>query len=117
MVNKTGYNTKISGIEKKVSDHNHDKSITTPEFNRLTTENFKARLKQADLVTKTDFDAKLQSFSKRIASNKTKHLLVENELKKLKTFDLSYFKGKNYFGNDSKNYLIFDTFQASSQIF
>ena len=58
-MNKTGYNTKISGIEKKVSDHNHDKSITTPEFNRLATENFKARLKQADLVTKTDFDAKV----------------------------------------------------------
>ena len=60
-------------------------------------------------MTKTDFDAKLQSLSKGIASNKTKHLLVENELKKIKTFDLSYFEGKNYFGNDSKNYLIFDT--------
>ena len=33
----------MSDIEKKISDHNHDKYITTPEFNRLTTENFKAR--------------------------------------------------------------------------
>ena len=36
------------------------------------------------------------------------HLLVQNEVKKLKTFDLSYFRDKNYFGNDSKNYLVFE---------
>ena len=32
---KTDYSTKIIEIEKKVSDHNHDKYITTPEFNNL----------------------------------------------------------------------------------
>ena len=32
--------------------------------------------------------------------NKTKHLLVENELKKLNTVDLSYFIGKSYFNDD-----------------
>ena len=31
------------------------------------------------------FDAKLQDISERITSSKSKHLLVENELKKLKT--------------------------------
>ena len=77
----TGLTTKISEIEKKVSDHNHDKYINTPELNKLTIENFKARLPQEDLVTKTDFDIKLQDISKRITSNKTKHFLVENELK------------------------------------
>ena len=55
LVKKTDYNTKISEIEKKVSDHNHDKYITTPEFNKLTTENFKARLAKANLVTKDKF--------------------------------------------------------------
>ena len=30
LVKKTDYDTKISEIEKKVSDHNHDKYITTP---------------------------------------------------------------------------------------
>ena len=45
--------------------------------------------------------------SKRITSNKTKHLLVENELKKLKAFDLSYFKGKDHFEEDgTQNYLV-----------
>ena len=40
-------------------------------------------------------------------------MLAENELKKLKTFDLSYFKGKNYFeGNDgAQNTLVFLTMQ------
>ena len=57
---------------------------------------------------KTDFDAKLQSLSKRITSNKAKHLLVENELKKLKTFDVSYFKDKGHFEEDgTQNYLVF----------
>ena len=52
LVTKTDHNTKMSETEKKVSDHNHEKYITTPEFNKLTTENFKARLAQADLVKK-----------------------------------------------------------------
>ena len=52
---------------------------------------FNARLAQANLITKTDFDVKLSSLNIKITSNKTKHLLVENELKKLKAFDLSYF--------------------------
>ena len=65
-------------------------------FNNLVAGVFTARLARAKLVTTTDFDNKLQSLSKRITSNKTKHLLAENELKKLKTFDLSYFRGNNY---------------------
>ena len=35
LVKKTDYNTKISELEKKFTDHNHDKYITTPEFNTL----------------------------------------------------------------------------------
>ena len=66
LVKKTEYNTKISEIEIKVSDHNHDKYINTAEFNNLGAGVFTARLAQADLVTKTDFDNKLQSVSKRI---------------------------------------------------
>ena len=34
----------------------------------------------ANLITKTDFDAKLSSLNRKITQNKTKHLLVENEL-------------------------------------
>ena len=55
---------------------------------------FNARLVQVNLITKTDFDAKLSSLNRKITANKSKHLLVEKELKKLKTFDSSYFIGK-----------------------
>ena len=54
LVKKTDYNTKINEIEKKITDHDHDKYITTPEFNKLTSENFAARLKQANLASKSD---------------------------------------------------------------
>ena len=55
-----------------------------------------------------EFDDKLKSLNQKNYSNKSKHLLVENELKILKTFDLSYLKGKNNFEEDStQNYLVF----------
>ena len=91
LVKKTIYGTKISELEKKLTDHNHDKYITTPEFNALAASVFNARLAQANLITKRS------SLNRRIISNKSKHLLVENELKKLKTFDSSYFIGKSHF--------------------
>ena len=73
-----------------------------------TAENFAARLKQANLVTKTDFDDKLKSLNQKINSNKTKHLLVENEFKKLQTFDSIYFRGKSHSEEDgTQNYLLF----------
>ena len=102
---KTDYYTKINEIEKKITDHNHDKYITTPEFNKLTAENFAARLAQANLasksdianfVKKTDFDDKLKNLNKKVTSNKAKHLLVENEFKKPQTCDSS-FQWSNFF--------------------
>ena len=60
-------------------------------------------------MTKTDFDARLSSLNRKVTSNKTKHVLVENELKKLKALDLSYFIGKSHFKEDDvKNYLVFE---------
>ena len=60
------------------------------------------------MITKTDFDAKLSSLNRKITQNKTKHLLVENELKKLKTFDSIYFRGKSHFEEDgTQSYLVF----------
>ena len=60
-------------MEKKITDHSHDKNITTPEFDKLTAENFAARLAQVNLVTKTDFDDKLINLNRKITSNKTKN--------------------------------------------
>ena len=94
MVKKTDYDTKVTEIENKLSNHNHDKYIDTQEFNKLAVDVFHARIAQAKLITKTGFDAKMSSLNRIITANKTKHLLVENELNNLKTFDSSYFIGK-----------------------
>ena len=37
------------------------------------------------LITKIDFDAKLKNISERVTNNKSKDILLDNELKKLKT--------------------------------
>ena len=48
------------------------------------------------------------SLNRKIVSNKTKNISLENDLKRLKTFDSSYFRGKNYFDEDgNQNYYIF----------
>ena len=106
LVNKTDYNTKVTEIEYKFNNHNHDKYIDTQEFNKLTGDVFNARLAQANLITKTEFDSKLSNLNRKITANKLKYLLVENELNKLKTFDLSYFICKSHVEeNGVRNYL------------
>ena len=62
LVKKTDYNTKTTDIENKLNNHNHDKYVATSEFNTLAANVFNARLAQANLITKTDFDGKLSSF-------------------------------------------------------
>ena len=84
-------------MEKKLTDHSHDKYIT---LHKLAVENFATRLAQANLVTKTNFDEKLKNLTKNINSSKTKHLIVENDFKKLETFDSIYFRGKSHFEDD-----------------
>ena len=57
---------------------------------------------------KTDFDNSVSRSNNKIVANKTKNYSIENELKKLKTLDLSYFIGKSYFEEDgTQNYLVF----------
>ena len=108
LVTKTDYSTKVIEIENKLNNHNHDKCIDTQEFNKLAGNVFNARLAQANLVTKADFDAKLSSLNRKVTKNKTDHLLIQNKLKKLKTFDSSYFIGKSHFEDDGvQNYLLF----------
>ena len=60
------------------------------------------------MTKKLFFDAKLSSLNREITSNKTKHVLVKNELNKLKNFDSGYFIGKSHFEEDGgQNYLVF----------
>ena len=52
LLKKTDYDTKVTEIENKFNNHNHDKYIDTQEFNKLAGDVFNARLAQANLVTK-----------------------------------------------------------------
>ena len=74
---KNVLNTEINEVENKIP--NHDKYIAIPKFNKLTVESFAARLKQANLVTKTDFDNKMIYFNGKNSSNKTKYLEVQKK--------------------------------------
>ena len=89
---KNGYDTKIKEIESKY--------VSNTEVN--------SKLVQANLVTKTDFDDKLSNLNRKLTKNKADHVLVQNELNKLKTFDSSYYISNSYFEEDgTPNYLIF----------
>ena len=45
--------------------------------------------------------------NRKITQNKSKHLLLQNKLNELKTFDSSYFIGKSHFDEDgTQNYLV-----------
>ena len=46
LVRKTDYSTKMTETEKKLTDQNHYKINTTPEFHKLSAEVFDARLKK-----------------------------------------------------------------------
>ena len=100
-------NTKISEVENKALGNS--KYITTQKFNKLTAKKFVARLKQVDLVNKTDFNNKLTSFNQRVTTNKIKHSKVQKKLNSLITKDYKFFLGKIYFtSNDgSQNTFIY----------
>ena len=77
--------TLVTKIENKLNNHNDD-----------------------NLVVESNFDNTVSSLDSKIATNKTKNKLIENEFKKLKTLDLSYFIGKSHFEeDDTQNYLVF----------
>ena len=108
LVKKPYYNTKISETEKKSTDHDHDKYIISPEFKKLTAENFAARLAQEYFASKSDIPNFVKKIKQKVTSNKTTNLLVENEFKNAQTFDSSLFIGQRYFNNDrAQVYLIF----------
>ena len=48
LIKKTDYDTKISEIEKKLTNHDHNKYAATSEFNVLAANVFNTRLAQAN---------------------------------------------------------------------
>ena len=77
LVKKTDYDAKISELEKKLTNQNHDMYITTPEFNTLATSVFNARLVQANLITKTDLMLNYQVLRERLLQIKQNIYLLK----------------------------------------
>ena len=78
----------ISGLASKTELADVENKI--PDFSGLATASALTAVENkipdiTSLITKTDFDAKLKNISDRVANNKSKDLLLDNELKKLKT--------------------------------
>ena len=71
LLKKTDYSTRVTEIENKLNNNNDDKYNDTQEFNKLAADVFNARLAQANLVTRTDFDDKLSNLNRKITKNKT----------------------------------------------
>ena len=69
LVKKTDYGTEITEIENKLNNHNHEKYITTPEFNTLAADVFNARLARANLVAKKKIDNAISNLDSKIEAN------------------------------------------------
>ena len=80
LIKKSDYDTKIAEIENKY----------------VSNTGFDSKLAPANVITKRNFDAKIVEIE------------IENNIKKLQTFDSSYFRDKSHFEEDGiQSYLIF----------
>ena len=92
--------TALNNLSKDVPDINSlikksdcDTKIAEIESKYVSNTGFDSILAQANVIAKRNFDAKV--------------IEIENNMKKLQTFDLSYFRGKSYFEEDgTQNYLV-----------
>ena len=73
----TVLNTKINEVENKIPDHT--KYITIQQLNKLTAENFAARLKQISLLSKNDASNKLINLNRK-STSKQKEIFRSSKL-------------------------------------
>ena len=96
LVKKSDYDAKILDIEKKY--------FTTADYNKFTSETLDAKRKKKELVNKFDISnlVKNSDLNTKLATLATKAGLKAEQDKtvKLQTHELSYFLGKNFFGDD-----------------
>ena len=79
IIKKDAYNAKIKNIEDNLPNITNLATKTTLNPNA----NLASKSDIANFVCKIAFDNKLKNLNKKITSNKTKHVLVENEFQKI----------------------------------
>ena len=127
LVKKTNYNTKITELENKIPNINNlatKTKLTTaenkiPNISNLATKTALTTVENkihniSNLATKTlvnNVEDKITNISNLVKKNdyNTKITNIENNVRQLQAYDLSYFKGKQYFdeGSGEQNYLVF----------
>ena len=100
---------KINEIKMKLTDHNDDKYITTPQFNQFTAQMFTSRLAQTNLIRKTDFDTKLMSFNGKFNSNKQNLSLLKMNLRNQKHL-IQFILEAKVISKKMAHYLVFQPF-------
>ena len=82
--------------------------VCAKSFRKRKNKKFKTALITSFILPlKTNFNATLSSLNREVTASKTKPLLVENELKKIKTFDSNYFIAESHFEDDGIHDLVF----------
>ena len=87
LVKKTDYDAKIKDTEGKY--------FTTADYSKFTSDILDARIKQKELVGKSELNTKLTTLATKGELKVQQDIVV-----KMKTYDLSYFLGKSFFGDD-----------------
>ena len=81
-------------ISTLIKKSDYDRKIAELESKYVSNTGFDSKLARANVITKRNFDEE--------------SIEIETNIKKLQTFDSSYFRGKNYFNEDgTQNYLVF----------
>ena len=88
LVKKTDYDTKISEIEEKY--------FISADYIKFTSDILDAKIKQKELVDKPGLNTKLTTIA-----TKAELKAEQDKTIKLQTYDLSYFLGRNSFGDNS----------------
>ena len=103
LVKKTDYDAKISDIQGKY--------FTTSDYNKFTGDIFDAKIKQKELVNKSDICnlVKNSDLNTILATLATKTELKEepDKIVRLQTFDLSYFIGKIFYVEEDFQHMLF----------
>ena len=90
----TNLSSTVPDINTLIKKSDYDTKILETESEYVSNTGFDSKLVQANVIRKRNFDAKI--------------IEIEKNIKKIQTFDLSYFRGKNYFDEDgTQNCLVF----------
>ena len=102
---------KIPDVSSLVTKADYASEITKIKNDYVTNSALDAKHK--DLLQKTTFESEFKKVDDEASASSSNVLSYEHKLKQREDRDSSYFRGKNYFGDDcSQNYFVFQPMQV-----